>query len=227
MFVSGLSLGSVYDTGALAILEAKGTNRSLSFEDKEREYRVPITRTVQIEGLPVSLKLRHLERFRPGTHYPDIIGRVRERLLSIKGGSLFVLDVTTIGANAMIAFGKGALPPTVGVMVTPGGVAAGDGRLWRVPGRDLLHGLWVSLQEKRLVIAEKLRLARVMIEALSILGHDDDGSPKKSANADLVTAVALAGWLAEREFEAHAAVVEREYLLGASMRANTVKISPI
>ena len=227
MFVSGLSLGSVYDTGALAILEAAGTNHPLSFEDKEPETGLPMPRTVQIEGPPVSLKLRHLERFKPGTHYPDIIGRVRERLLSIKGGSMFALDVTTIGADAMIEFDKGALPPTVGVMVTPGGVAGGNGRLWRVPGRDLLHGLWVSLQEKRLVIAEKLQLARVMIEALSILGHDDDESPKKSTNADLVIAVALAGWMAEREFMARAEVVEREYLLGASMRANTVQISPI
>ncbi len=204
-YVMGLDLGQSKDYTALAIVEATPTKYTQTVVGRERETGLPIDRDIQVEGPPVSLALRHLERPELGTPYTEIVRQVSERLRAIPG-ALVAVDKTGVGAAVVDMFADQHLL-TVAITITSGDTVHGEGREWRVPKRDLVHGLLVALQEGRFQYAAGLPMAPTLVQELTEFqmklnertGHDTYEAWREGSHDDLVLAVAMACWLAEQE----------------------------
>ncbi len=76
---------------------------------------------------------------------------------------------------------------------------------WHVPKRDLVATLQILLQGKRLLVADALPDAAVLLQEMlnfqmkiTAAANDVYGAWREGAHDDLVLAVALACWWAER-----------------------------
>jgi hypothetical protein len=76
---------------------------------------------------------------------------------------------------------------------------------WRVPKRDLVSVLQVTLQTERLKFAKDLPAVETLVQELlafrvkiSEQGHDSYGSWREGSHDDLVLALACAVWFGER-----------------------------
>ena len=181
LFVVGVDLGQAQDYTAICVVEATGTEL-------------------------VDFQLRYLERLALGTTYPRIVERVEEIVRRLpSGGWRLAVDATGVGAGVIDILEQAALQP-IAITITGGDSVQGEGRRWRVPKRDLVAVLTVAFQAGRLKIAEALPLAgvfakellnfRVKIDART--AHDTYGSWREGEHDDLVLAVALACWQADR-----------------------------
>ena len=83
--------------------------------------------------------LRHLERFRLGTSYPEVVERVGEMLAGppLWGCSQLVVDGTGVGAPVVDMFRQKGLAP-IAITITGGDTVTGDGGNYRVPKRYLV-----------------------------------------------------------------------------------------
>src|SRR5215217_5331627 len=94
--------------------------------------------------------------------------------------------------------------------ITGGNEVTRDRDIWNVPKRDLAGAVQVALQSRRLKIAADLPDAQVLVAELqnfrvkiSLAGHDSYGAGtgeewRVGAHDDLVLAVAIALWAAQR-----------------------------
>lgn len=178
-FIIGLDLGQMQDYTAIAVAERLGGSR------KDRAYH-----------------LRHLERFKLGTSYPDVVNRVKELLNTepLKGNSHLVADATGVGVPVVDILRQAGLSP-IPVLITGGDSVSTSGVFWRAPKRDLVALLQVLLQSGRLKIAEGLPEARTLINELlafkvkiTVSANDTYGVWREGVHDDLVLAVALAVW---------------------------------
>ena len=151
--------------------------------------------------------LRHLERLKLGTPYPEVAERVKALLASpaLKGCSRLVVDSTGVGMPVLDMLRQHGLSP-IGITITGGDLASHEGTKWRVPKRDLVSTMQVLLQTQRLKVAEGLPDAAVLVEELlnfrvkidPLTAHDSYGAWREKEHDDLVLAVALACWYGER-----------------------------
>lgn len=178
-FIAGLDLGQMQDYTALAVLERQG----------EDAYHC-----------------RHLQRYKLGTKYNRIVDRVAGLVQSeaLDGKCDLVIDHTGVGTAVFDMFAEAGLRP-IGVSIHGGDKVSREGRLCRVPKRDLVSVLQILLQNGRLKVAESLPEAQTLIsEALNFrvkisdAGHDSYAAWREGEHDDLVLAVALAAWYAER-----------------------------
>jgi hypothetical protein len=201
-FFLGLDLGQAHDYTALAILE-----RIPEFEDVEviaRDRGISYKKTVQ-KALPIRYECRHLQRFKIGTSYPAIVTGVRDLLdtPALRGRTALVLDATGCGAPVRDMFDAEGLDP-VAVTITCGDQVSYD-RGWRVPKRDLVGAVQVLLQTERLKIAKALADAAILQDELLNFqvkitdeAHDAYAAWRTGTHDDLLLAVAVAAWYAER-----------------------------
>jgi hypothetical protein len=176
----GLDLGQAQDYSALTVLECIAAER-------------------------VVYHLRYLERPRLGTPYPAIVARVKQLAETepLTGDCIVVADATGVGA-AVIDLLRAAGLPLVAVTITGGDVATCEHGNWRVPKRDLVFALLTALQTGRLLIADGLSLAPVLIRELlafkvkidTATAHDSYASWREGDHDDLVLSAALAVWYA-------------------------------
>jgi hypothetical protein len=177
-----------------------------------------------LERADAGYHLVHLERPARGTPYPVIVARVATLLQTEplagpapsappgpgrdwgtgRGNATLVVDATGVGAAVTDLLEHAGLKP-IAVTITGGDVVSRDGRRYRVPKRDLVSTLQVLLQSGRLRVASDLALAETLVSelvnfryTLSPLGHDSYGAWRENQHDDLVLAVALATWYAER-----------------------------
>jgi len=183
-FIMGVDLGQVQDYTAIAIIERL-------FQEKEGLY----------------YHLRHLERLKLGTSYPDVVKRVINMLntepLSEEGFYL-VVDATGVGRPVTDLMMEEGLNGVIPVTITGGSEVTDDKDGYKVPKRDLVTNLQVLFQNKKLQIAEGLPNAKTLLEELmnfkvkiSKTGHDSYEAWREGAHDDLVLAVALASWYGE------------------------------
>ena len=177
----GLDLGPAAEFTALAVVQA----------------------TWSAETSP-DLKVGYLRRFPPGTPYASIAREV-ERLLADErlAGAPIVVDVTAVGAGVLDLFRElYPRPDMVPVVITAGHTAEwGPAATWRVPKKDLVTGLQLLLQDRRLHIsaglpeADLLSKELVHFRARPKLGADPQQVEwREGQDDDLVLAVALACW---------------------------------
>jgi hypothetical protein len=184
-YVMGLDLGQTGDPTGFAVLEWPATDDP----KPEAEYH-----------------LRHLHRFTPGTSYQAIIESVAERTVAppLKGSPI-VVDVTAVGRQIVDRLYKSltrVVPIVIGAGHTPQWVE------WigqMVPKKELVTGLQLALQSRRLKVAPDLpdtdlltrELSNFRLQRVSI-NETDAAEWRVNRNDDLVFAVALACWHADQ-----------------------------
>jgi hypothetical protein len=181
--VLGLDLGQASEFTALSVVERDAADQTL-------------------------LAVRHLVRFPPGTPY----AKVGEAVASvIRDGGLgrppLIADLTAVGPTLLPSL-RGAVRPSwvVPVVLTAGQTIAGkdDDGTWRLPKRDLVTTLQLLLQGRRLRVAPALPDAALLVQELTAfrarvcLSDADTLDWRERPADDLVLAVALASWWAER-----------------------------
>ena len=186
-YVIGLDLGQAHDPTALAVIE--------------RPPRDPNSKDKPIYSL------RHLKRFPLGTPYTEIVPAVA-RLVSappLKGSPL-VVDQTGVG-RALVDMLKQAKTrgPVVPVTITSGmniNVVEGN---FHVPKKELVTCLQLLLQARRLKIARTMPDVGTLVEELpnfrvkiTPAANEVFGAWREGEHDDLVLAVVLACWWAER-----------------------------
>lgn len=187
-YLAGLDLGQTADYTALAVLERPET----------------------AGGTAAVYNLRHLQRYQLGTPYTAIVPAVA-RLVNtppLKGNVSLVVDQTGVGRAVVdmlkIAAGCHVVPVTItgGQSVTE----AEDGSR-HVPKKELVTGLQLLLQGKRLQIAKSLPEAPTLVRELenfrvkiTLAAHETFGAWREGQHDDLVLAAALAGWWGERGY---------------------------
>ena len=187
-YILGLDLGQTRDFTALAVLE-----------------RLPLSNAgTAVE--PPEYALRHLRRFPLGTPYTEIVPAVAALT---RAGPLaespVVVDQTGVG-RAVVDLMRRALGWVVPVTITGGhAVTMSEDRSFHVPKKELVTCLQVVLQSRRLRIARTLHEAAVLVRELqqfqvkiSASAHETFGVWRDGQHDDLVLAVALACWWAER-----------------------------
>mgnify|MGYP000935357179 CR=1 FL=1 len=194
MYVVGVDLGQAQDPTALCILqrEAKRTDKrdGLNREFWEDHYFV-----------------QHLERPELKTAYPEIV-RLIERTVrhpKLAGQCELVVDATGVGRPVVDMMREHDLSP-IPVTITGGqALTMGTDAFWHVPKRMLVSSMAIVLQSGRLHIPKRLSLsatlAREMLNfkvKISAAAHDSYGEWRDGEHDDLVLAVALAVWWAER-----------------------------
>jgi len=182
-YAAGLSLGQASEATGFAVLEKRGP-------PAEATYAV-----------------RHLVRFPPGTPYAAIVAAVTEAFAAPPlRDSPLVIDQTAVGRNIYDLFRNGNTGAAVlGLAVTAGHSAGKDdhgGEL--IPKKDLVGVLQVLLQGKRLKVAQGLAMAATLADELqqfrlrTVTPTDNVVEWRERPHDDLVLAVAVAAWQAER-----------------------------
>ena len=182
----GLDLGQASDYTALAVLERPGA-----------------------DGGDLAYALRHLRRFPLGTPYTAVVPAVCRLAAGtpLRGRTTLVVDQTGVGRPVVDMLRRAADCRVVPVTITSGLAAtvAGDGSR-HVPKKELVSGLQLLLQSRRLRVARALPEAQALVRELEAFrvkvtaaAHETFGAWREGQHDDLVLAAALAGWLAERE----------------------------
>jgi hypothetical protein len=187
----GLDLGQQKDSTAIAIVEVAHAPDPVRPARQCNHYGV-----------------RHLERLPLGTSYPAVVERVSGLIRTPPlPGSPLAVDQTGVGRPVVDLLRQATLPcRLVPVTITFGGLAHQEGRDWRVPKKDLVGVLLVLLQSDRLRMnRKKIPLAEVLAKELANFrvkvtanANETFESLRESDHDDLVLALALACWAAER-----------------------------
>ena len=208
-FFLGVELGQVSDVTAIAVLESL-TLPYLRTESTRRDYWVDVSPVYRApDGTetrnhpPVNFALRHLERILPGTGYPEIVSRVEALHRQLRTHTV-LLDATGVGRATVDLFRKCGFSIYV-LTLTAGEQTTEDGTSYRVPKRDVISSTQVLLQTGRLKIARSLPhaalLARELVNFRFKVGReraDDTLDWREGPDDDLVLALAIAAWEAER-----------------------------
>jgi len=194
-FIVGLDVGQSCDYTALAIVE-------------RAELRGPWNAEVWAYRKMAGLRLRYLERVELGTPYPEVVERVRviTRSAELRGQCSLVVDATGVG-RAIVDLLRGAdlecwvLP----AVITSGLDESQSKGYYHVPKKNLIVGLEVLLQRGGLRIAQGMAYGATLVEEMRQMrakrtarGHEQYGAWREGEHDDLVFAVALAQWGAEK-----------------------------
>src|SRR3954451_3676234 len=191
----GVDFGQKQDYTAICILE----RAQLMFDVRDR-----VTYECWRE---TRLTVRHLERMKLRTPYPDIVERIRQVTTDPSLGDRRTLIVDATGPGVPVADLLRAARldcQFVPVSITAGDRAHTDLRdgTQFVPKRDLISSLQLLFDQQKLQIAKGLPEGEVLMKELmamrvkvSATGHESYGH-SSGAHDDLVLAVALACWRA-------------------------------
>jgi hypothetical protein len=154
----------------------------------------------------LSYAVRHLERFAPGTPYPDVFARLAALFAKPPlADSHLVADQTAVGRPVVEALGRSPVRASVSaVTVTAGHSATRDERGgWLVPKVELVGTLQVLLQSGRLKLAEAMPESATLVRELGafrteVAAKPDEVSWRERDHDDLVLALAVAVWQGER-----------------------------
>lgn len=181
-FYLGLDLGQAADSTGLAVVERLTADKGVSFS------------------------VRHLQRFPPGTAYVAIGAAGKQVIHEANlGHPTVVVGITAVGIGVLKLLRAKLSPAHVApVMITTGTTVVEIDAVWQAPKRDLVTALQLNLQERRLTIAAGIPDAGLLVRELSAfrarVNAPLDGTPdwRDRPGDDLVLAIALACWWAER-----------------------------
>ncbi len=182
-FLIGLDLGQSQDYTALTVFER-------FFKEQPAKYH-----------------MRHLERFKLGTPYPDQVAKTQGIVgqMPKESSITLIIDGTGAGRPVVDMFRTAQLNVSlVAISITGGDSVTEDGKDFKVPKRDLVSALQVLLQTGRLKVADGLSGADTLIQELlnfkvkiSTGGHDSYEAWREGVHDDLVLSAAMACWYGE------------------------------
>jgi hypothetical protein len=207
-FFVGVDVGKVKDPPAMAVMELRSVFTPGPFDPFKQETG----------STSISYRVRHLERLKLGTPYPALVDRVaviaeKLRLPVLPGSAAataeVIVDVTGVGRPIFDLLADRRCGRIIGVNFTGGDRASRPDKfspIYNVPKKDLVAGLVLLFQSRRLQIAEKLADAQVLVnelvnfqETLSAAGHSQFGNDGVNArHDDYVSAAALCCWRARQ-----------------------------
>ncbi|MCX5728077.1 MAG: hypothetical protein NTZ28_04430 [Nitrospirae bacterium] len=213
LYVVGVDLGQAQDYSAVCVVEAEGTAYTRTVTDLDPDFHRQREREETFSAPPTSFDVTHLERLTLGTPYPAVVARVGEvcaevvRRLPSGCQWLLAVDETGVGRPIVDLLEQASLSP-VAITISGGDTVTGAGRQLRVPKRDLVATVSVARQYRRLKIENALSMASTLAKELTDFrvkvdaktAHDTYGAWREGQHDDLVLAVALACWTAERWF---------------------------
>jgi hypothetical protein len=151
--------------------------------------------------------VRWLHRWELGTPYPTILRSVVATLARppLVGRSELIVDHTGCGRPIVDQLRQAGLS-LIAVSLHGGDTVSHVGANYRVPKRDLVGAVQMPLQQQRLQFAEALPLTPVLTQELlsfkvkidPATAHDSYSAWRERDHDDLVLALALALWWAER-----------------------------
>jgi len=191
----GLDLGQRKDPAALAILQRLHRNTG-AIDPVSREYVWEMV-----------FQLRHVERFRLGTPYIQIVDKLYHLIRDTSQGAhwLFfpnprpkctlVVDASGVGAPVVELLRRDIKDCTiVPITITSGESATPDPQGgYRVPRRDLISALRLLLESGHLKIAQDIHNRKELVQELTNL--TDRSGPHHD---DLAMATALTTWQATK-----------------------------
>jgi hypothetical protein len=159
-----------------------------------------------------------LHRFPLGTPYTTLVDQVLARLgeAPLARQTRVAIDSTGVGAPVVDLFKSHPKKPhdIYAITITGGAAVGGTGYKPTVPKRDLINTTAVLLQQGRLRIASELSDTDQLISELrsyriktSDSGHDRYEPAGNQDHDDLLLALSLALWLAERKPFRHATIL--------------------
>jgi hypothetical protein len=208
-FFIGVELGQVSDVTAIAVVQSL-TLRFLRSEEIRTNnwvsvqpvYQGPDGKEVR-DHPPVNFALRHLERIPAGMSYPEIVSRVESLHAQLEKPAV-ILDATGVGKAAVELFRRSDFNLSVFTLMA-GDQMVQDGSSYRIPKRDVISTTQVLLQTGRLKIARSLPHAALLARELvnfrfrvTSKGPEDALDWREGPDDDLVLALAIAAWEAER-----------------------------
>jgi hypothetical protein len=184
-YILGLDLGQSADYTALTIAERIPTEQKPTYH------------------------LRHIQRFKLGTPYPEIVESVETltETPALERKAVLAIDATGVGAPVVDMFEAAKLPcPLYAIHIHGGDLVTNEGKHYRVPKRDLVSVVQVLLQSSRLKIVEGLPDTKTLVRELLNFkvkidpqtAHDSYSAWRENIHDDLVLSVAMACWLAEK-----------------------------
>jgi hypothetical protein len=212
----GVELGSRMENTAISVTErayvlaSPGERFNASYYD----HRLRRQRLHAREKVSVEYRVRHLERRYPPVRYKGVADRVAE-LVKTVGECDIIMDLTRTGRpvhalimeavdEAIKETGSEARIGQCPITVTGefGAVSHSRDVGWLVPRRDLVSAALLLFEQEQLKIAEGLALAGTLT---SEFAEFKPRAPKEELegwrlgrNDDLVLAVAMSVWAAER-----------------------------
>jgi hypothetical protein len=190
----GLDLGQAKDFTALGIIECV---RTVTGGAKDE-----IT----------NLNCIHLQRWQLRTSYPSIVADVVRMINSLKlyqspdHKPVLAIDATGVGAPVVDLFKREKINAELRpIQIVGGANISEEFGMTRVPKRDLVSVVQVALQNRTLKIAGELAEAETLARELQNFtvkitdsSNDVYGAWREGTHDDLVLAVALALWTANR-----------------------------
>jgi hypothetical protein len=153
----------------------------------------------------IEITLRYLTRVPLGTPYPEVVERVQEvtEMKEIRGRCRLIVDATGVGTPVVdmlraARLSCGMMP----VKITPGHTEREDEHGYHlVPKLDLITGLKIVFQQKKLRIAGGMEYGETLIKEMQDMrvkispnGNEQFGAWREGTHDDLVLSVALAWW---------------------------------
>ena len=189
MHLLSIDLAQLQDFTAYAVL------RQVS-EDGEDTYQV-----------------HHLKRLERGMSYVDQVGRIRDAYDQLPSSARVIADATGVG-QAVVDMIDDLKPKEI--WIHGGEKVTQEGRRYRVPKRELAGALQRVLSERRIDVHPELKRAETLKKEMNNFkaeinpdtGHESYAADWRDGDHDdLVLAVAMALWYAERETGLSFAVV--------------------
>jgi hypothetical protein len=189
----GVDLGQRHDPTALAAVE-RVIQRG---PEVDRATFQPIAQAIY--------RVRGLRRLKLGTSYPEIVAETVSvaRTVAARGPTTVVVDATGVGAPVvdLLRAELDSTIPLVPVIFTAGDTMRSENGTFRVPKKDLVHGLIVLFEDNRLRLLDDHPEARALVNELSNMRIKISGESHASYEAwrqgqhdDMVFALALACW---------------------------------
>lgn len=177
---------------------------SLDFGQSQDYTALAISEHTRVQDVG-HLIVRHLHRFPLGTSYPSIIESVETMMQDprLQDASI-VCDATGVGRPVLDLMRLSGLKP-VAVTITGGTTETREGLHFHVPKKNLVSAVAVALETERLKVADGLEFAPLLRHELgnfkakiTLAGNTTFEAWRESDHDDLVIAVALAAWWANR-----------------------------
>jgi hypothetical protein len=208
--VIGVDLGQAADYTAIVVVEP----RTLPVVRTDTIYEGRLTRHRPVFGLPdgttttkhppVVYGVRDIQRLTLGTRYTEVLAKLKELRVEVPC-SMIAVDATGVGRPVIDFLENEGLSCTA-ITITGGDAVTTKGSEHHVPKRDLVGCAQVLFQNRRLRIASKLPLAELLVRELQNFkvkinartAHDSYGAWREGIHDDLVLALCIALWAAER-----------------------------
>lgn len=200
MHYIGVDIGQARDYSAIAVLRV---------QQKFRE-KSSLPGTIQYEHEPQmiinSYQVRLMERLPLGTRYQDIVKRVQNIVghVEIARAYRLIVDMTGVGRPVVELMRDASLAPT-GVQITSGYHVSEQEYGYSTPKREIVSSLQVLFQAGRIELnaqLPELNEFRTQLQhftyKINQKGNETFEAERESIHDDLVLAVALGAWFADK-----------------------------